>query len=571
MFRKEIPIVLLFLLIFVMSVSAFTNTSFRNASTAYLLEDDYDLWLGPYPFPDPARLPLIEGSRLYTNLSNLVDKNDTQFSANALNNYFLIGGSTTPLFNMGNLGIVIDRHNDRDPWDTGLLDRLGNVMYGFGHVVSAELVDEDNNGTYDRRTEIEETRETWYDEGTKDFILCFGRDMNGMLLGFFYKLNTTNTEEFGLAGGLPVNYTFDSTDVNLISGDRTFTESRVGTGSTISDMTDHDVGFSLWKYLSETNAVGFHFAYGMFSGTAHDLWDATEDWDGSPDDASITDTYGMAEAQDEDIPTGGNSMTGWLSYIHDWNEITHLRFDASYNTNSFEVKSDAVRDYTLSETRNAADNSSYTNNGTENTVITGDGSAQTIGLGGKVIYDLTDRVTFAFGLNVFSRTHDTTRVEDSDANYVYVYDDGDAQANDPDDYTRTTTYDSEEQIVTTDVLAGFSIPVCVEFNVIKPLAFRLGAIHTISRFEKTTNEDLLDYSAAVTHTVFGDGTETYTINPNPNLENIGSSEDYVSSNSSTYYTYGMGYSVSENLKIDLMAFSNLTNLSNWRISATMSF
>ena len=572
MYKRIIPAVLIGSLLCTISLFAFTNTSFRNASTALLLEDDYDLWLGPYPLPDPARLPLIEGSRLYTNLSNFVDKSELQFG-NFSTNYFLIGGSTTPLFNVGHLGIVIDRFNERDALDTGLRDMINNApLLGFGHTVHSYYVDEDNNGTYDRRTDIEETAEAWQDDGSKDFVFCFGRDMGGMLFGLFYEQNITNIDAYGYDGmGNPVNFTLDSTETNLISGDETFTQSIVGTGSTDDDGSENTFGLSFWKYLSETNAAGIHFGYGMFSGTWHDMWDVRDDWDGSPDDPGITDTYLMDETSDENIPVKGNTMTAWLSYIHDANEITHLRFDGYYNTRSFDVESGAARDYTIDETRNAADNSSYTNVGDELTAITGDGSAATMGLSGKVIYDLTDKVTFAFGVGLSSRTYDSTLTEDSDAQYVYTFDDGDGQMNDPDDYTATTTYDSEIQAMTTDITTTFSFPVCVEFNVFKPLDFRLGAIHTINRYEKTTNEDLLDYSAAVTHTVYGDGTEAYTIFPNPNLEDIGSSEDHIFSSSSTIYTYGMGYKVSDNLQIDLMAFYNLTNLTNWRLSATMSF
>jgi hypothetical protein len=571
MYRRILSAVVVGCLLCAASLFAFTNTSFRNASTAMLLEDDYDLWLGPYPLPDPARLTLIEGARLYTNLSNFVDMGETQFG-NYSTNYFLIGGSTAPLFNMGHLGIVIDRFNDRDAWDTGLMDMInGSLLYGYGHTVNSYFVDEDNNGTYDRRTDIEETAEAWQDDGSKDAVFCFGKDMGGMLFGLFYEMNVSNVDIYGYSGGSPVNFTFDSTETNLISGTETFTQSTIGTGSTDDDGTEHTFGISFWKYLSETRAAGLHLGYGMFSGTWHDMWDVTDDWDGSPDDPGITDTYAMDEAQDENIPVKGNSMTAWLSYIHEWNEMTHLRFDGYYNSRSFDVESDAARNYTIAETRYAADNSSYTNDGTEATDITGTGSAATMALRGKVIYDLTDKVTFAFGVGLSSRSSDSTLTENSDAQYVYTYDDGDAQPNDYDDYTTTTTYDNQIEAMNTDITTTFSIPVCVEFNVFKPLDFRLGAIHNINRYEKTTNEDLLDYSAAITHTVHGDGTESYSINPNPNLENIGSSEDHTVSSSNTVYTYGMGYKVSDNLKIDLMAFYNLTTLTNWHLSATMSF
>lgn len=570
MYKRIIPAVVIGSLLCAISLFAFTNTSFRNASTAMLLEDDYDLWLGPYPLPDPARLPLIEGARLYTNLSNFINKSEEQFGPYT-SNYFLIGGSTTPLFNLGHLGIVVDRYNDKNAWATGLMSMSGDQMFGYGHAVHSYFVDEDNNGTYDRRTDIEETAEAWEDDGSKDMVLCFGRDMNGMLLGLFYEMNVTNLDVYGYDGvGNPVNFTFDSTETNLVSGDETFTQTTVGTGSADEDMTEHTFGLSFWKYLSETNAVGLHFGYGMISGTYTDIWDVADFWDGSPV-GPITDTYDMDEESEESIPFKGNSMTAWLSYIHDWNEITHLRFDGYYNTRSFDVESDAVRNYSIDEARYAADNSTYTNSGDENTVISGEGSAATMALRGKVIYDLTDRVTFAFGAGLTSRTSDSTITEDSDAQYDVTYDDGDAQPNDPDDYTSTTTFDSEVEGMNTDITTTISFPVCLEFNVFKPLDFRLGAIHNITRYEKTLNEDLLDYSAAVTHTVYGDGTEAYVINPNPNLEDIGSSEDQITSASSTVYTYGMGYKVSDNLKIDLMMFYDLTDLRDWHLSATMSF
>ncbi|MCK4584415.1 hypothetical protein KAU13_03275, partial [candidate division WOR-3 bacterium] len=83
--------------------------------------------------------------------------------------------------------------------------------------------------------------------------------------------------------------------------------------------------------------------------------------------------------------------------------------------------------------------------------------------------------------------------------------------------------------------------------------------------------DLIDASPGLVHTERGDGTVTDVFIDNPNLEDIGSSEDITVSSSNTTYTYGLGYTVSENLQIDLMGFSDLTDLSNWRVSATLKF
>ncbi len=57
----------LLLLAVVIAALAYTPNSFRYTSTAGILWDDYDWFLA-----DPARIPLIEGYQLYTNLANFV-------------------------------------------------------------------------------------------------------------------------------------------------------------------------------------------------------------------------------------------------------------------------------------------------------------------------------------------------------------------------------------------------------------------------------------------------------------------------------------------------------------------
>jgi len=345
----------------------------------------------------------------------------------------------------------------------------------------------------------------------------------------------------------------------------------LGTGSTIDDIAYNLIGISFWKYLSETRAVGFHFGYGMLSVETNDIWDNSDNWNASPDNASITDTYSMTETYEDNTPYSGNNITGWLSFITDLSEITHFRFDTWYEKGSADMGSDAVGNYSIVENRIAADNHTEVNNGTETAVITGDGSYQTVAVKGKFVYDLTDKVNFAFGAGFGTSTFDTTIAEDGDARYVYTYDDGDNQANDPDDYIRTTTYASEIQTKTTAVSKIITFPVCVEFHVRKPLVFRLGAIHSINLTESTTNMDLISASPGLVHTVYGDGSISDVLIDNPDIQDIGSSEDNTDTYSNTNYTYGMGYTVAKNLKIDLMGFSDLTDLYNWKVSATLMF
>ncbi len=564
---------IIFLVFLVMSLGAYTNTSFRNATTAYLLEDDYDFWLGPYPLPDPARLPLLDGARLYTNLSNFINKSEEVFS-NSSTDYFLIGGSTTPLFNYANLGLVIDRFNERDPLNTYLYDMQGNAMFGYGHVVHEELYDDDYNGVYDRRIDIEETGEAWHDRGEKDFVFCLGKDFDGWLGGLFFRLNSQSIEEFPYdtmgESGFTRNYTYDYTETSLDSVYTIYTETYLGTGSIKDDFSENQFGLSFWKYLNDTRAVGVHFGYGMISGEILDVTDIAEDWNVNPGD-TITDTYSLVVASEGNVPYSGNSMTGWLSYIDDWNEITHLRFDGYYKRRSTDIDSDAHRDYSFVDATNASDGSTESNNNTETVGITGDASSQVMSIAGKVIYDLTDRVTFAFGAGFSMSSMDSSRRESSNYSEIYSYNNGDTIAG-TEDYVTTTTYSDSIQGDGSYSTNSIRFPVCVEWHVTKPVVFRLGAIHTISHSDQTLDMDLLGYTAATAITVYGDGTADTTLLDNPKIDDIQTGEDNkTSSKSSTSFTYGMGYAVSENLQIDLMGFSDLTKLYNWRVSATMKF
>jgi hypothetical protein len=67
---------------------AYVPSSFRSQSTAGLWTDDYDLLF------EPARIPLINGDRVYTALSNLVTGDEEQFGTST-DNFYLVGGSTS--------------------------------------------------------------------------------------------------------------------------------------------------------------------------------------------------------------------------------------------------------------------------------------------------------------------------------------------------------------------------------------------------------------------------------------------------------------------------------------------
>ena len=123
---------------------------------------------------------------------------------------------------------------------------------------------------------------------------------------------------------------------------------------------------------------------------------------------------------------------------------------------------------------------------------------------------------------------------------------------------------------TTGAISSFSVPVGIEFYLADPVVFRLGARHTLSINDYTTVHDMIDYDPERTRTVRGDGTVSESM-IDPGNQAAGSEESDTETSPDTDYFYGIGWQVTDNLQIDLMGFNELTDLSNWKLSATFKF
>ncbi len=72
--------------------------------------------------------------------------------------------------------------------------------------------------------------------------------------------------------------------------------------------------------------------------------------------------------------------------------------------------------------------------------------------------------------------------------------------------------------------------------------------------------------------MYGDGTRAITYTPNPlDEQETGTSQTNQGKVSYTNYTYGAGWKVTENLQLDFMGFAQLTDLTNWKLSAVFKF
>jgi hypothetical protein len=164
---------------------------------------------------------------------------------------------------------------------------------------------------------------------------------------------------------------------------------------------------------------------------------------------------------------------------------------------------------------------------------------------------------------------DSTLAKDTTVS-ITVYDDNDGISFDPDDYVRTVWASETWMTKITGTTRTIELPLGVEFNLFPQLGFRLGARHTYTMDDITTVMELIQYEPQRTRTVDGTGTVIEDmIDPGP--EPIGSDETHRVNTPHTDYFYGIGWQVTDNLQIDIMGFSELTDLSNWRISATLKF
>ena len=541
------------ILVIMLSLSAgLVTESFRYQSTAGLFEDDYDLLF------DPARIPEIGGARLWTSLANFVSGNENLFSGES-QPYILIGGVT----GLGSLypGAMYDRQAQKTALSTGLNDPYGNPMYGDGELTIVNWNNPDTLGNWTNRTVETRTRSAYQLVGSSDWYLALATQRNNLRLGFGFlhrDYRTTYTD--------PDNnftYYFDSRD--LVADTLEYQRDVVFEGDEISKNGENDFRFSAW--LDRENiSFGLNINFDMLStkNEAIILGDSAEYE--HPEDIS-TDYTLIATFDSLMQPQSGNRFGVGLKSFYNYSEYTQGRFYIDFYTQSLNYGDDAM-DY-FYKTREL----SYTafTYDTINTVTYYDGGSSRMGVnvGTKHLFTISERLKF--GIGVFFNTSsysDSTTAQDTTVS-IRVYDNGDTISG-PEDYTRTITQSETWMTMVDGSTNSFIFPVGLEFAIVKPLVFRLGAQHTLSYNNYTTTNEMIDFEPQRTLTVYGDGTTSEIIaDPGPMPEK--SVEEQNEKVPATDYYYGLGWMVTKNLQIDLMGFNELTDLSNWRLSATLRF
>lgn len=526
--------------------------SFRYQSTAFLWEDDYDLLF------DPARMPEIEGTRVYTNLSNFVTGSENLFSDGSMP-FFLIGGST--YFMNYYPGLVYDRSKMKTALYTGLDDPDNNFLYGEGEVQEITWWDNDGNGVYDERWIETEKRSAYDADDEADYFAGIATRTNGFRFGIgfmrdLYKNTFTDPEN---------NFTYEYTEEDLPTASYTFIQRASSAGDNIFDEVDNEFILSVW-YDSDYWSAGLRTGYGFFDWTDEAIIFADSVIYTDPADSLVNEYTTAAILDSLDAPQSGTRIPVYLTVFYNYSETAQGRFYLGFETESHEYDAGAISFYNKTR-ENIYPGDLTWNYDTTFTYYAGDGNTRTISAGTKHLWKINKRFNFGIGA-LFS----TQKISDSTTaremiTEVEVYDDDDGVA-DIDDYTQTVWRSETWMTKTTGTTKNFVFPVGVEFYVVNPaLALRLGATYTLGFNDYTTVRQMIEYEPERTRIEYGDGSISESMD-DPGYSG-GYSETQTETVSNTHYVFGLGWRVNKNLQIDLMGFTELFDMTDWELSATL--
>ena len=521
------------------------NNSFRFSSTGSTLEDELDMILGWYGNLDPARISTIEGKRLYTNLANFYNKSELQFHDISASTY-LIGGKTD-VFGYGHLGLLYDRYFSE--YDTTISSD------------SVELFDTDPvpNPGYDVRRTFKKYDRKALAQGKADYYLGFARDFDGLKLGLCYLRNQRDSI-WTTAGSNDIAYQ------NIITGQQTYVSSQKDTGRAGKEWSNNFLGLSVWKPLNDKMDVSLRLSAGFLNITEYYEKDSTwsEAYPGG-------DSYSTTMNWMLDQKSSGTMFGGGGAFVYKWSDIVKTRFDVQFEHQGWKPNDGAMMDYTYSDQDIIPAGSSTYIDSTYTDEISGEATANDLHF--IAMNNVKwQKVEFGIGLSVWTQGYDETEIhkyaQNRTENYQFLNDPAL-----PASYVRTRSWTEtwEEKTTGSDLLLMF--PVGVEFNLTKSILFRLGARHYMGYSTYTTNNVLTEGSDLITiNTRYGDGTTSVGYAPNPLMrETIGESDEIVGNRSETHFTYGAGWKVTENLHLDFMGFAQLTDLTNWQLSAVFKF
>lgn len=534
----------------------FAPESFRHQSTAGIWEDDYDLIF------DPGRLPLIDGQRIYTNLSNLVNSNETQFGP-ASANFFLVGGSSHPK-SCSPAGIY-DHTGYKQPLFTGLFGPGSlDSLYGSARSTYVEWRNLDSTGTYDVKHVEVAARNAWQCGSGNDLYLGVGMAprKGNVRLGLAFAWNDSSVRDVSPA----LEFSDHDYDSSLVAGQYTWLFDDTAHGSALTRFDREQVLLSGWFGLKGGSQLGILLQPALETrseGANSSSWQRTDLSPATP----LIDFDTSVGADNSTQPWQGINVPLTVQLFRPYRNNSELRLSLSghYSSENLGTGAGDWSHQTSYATLNPGFEASY-----DTSALAQEGMNRSFGanLGLLDLHSIGEKLSLGWGVQLSGSMDDDTLLGAQSLSSVARYDNGDSVENRYDSVVTVT--ESETWLTrTTGSHALLTIPVGLEFRPVPSIALRLGARHTLSWDDVTTTKQLLAYAPQKTRIDYGDG--TFREVQSQAQFTPSSSETVTPFASQTVFTYGAGFRPTENLQIDLMGFANLTNLAGWRLSATFRF
>ncbi|MGE3062151.1 MAG: hypothetical protein AB7T10_00745 [bacterium] len=517
--------------------------SFRSLSTAGLIDDNIEAILAV------TEMTYVDGFNVFTNLSNFNYLSEDIFDGYSDN--YLVGfkGSMMDMLHLGFLSVS-------NGYSEGYADTT----------IATEYIDNNNDEQYDELvSETNNYSDLEADNWSTNYLaFTFGKP-EGLKAGFSYTNNRGA-------------YTYDEIyndeimDSNIISGDlmRLYNEWYDYTYENLYTDNYYTLNGAFSAGAMEfALSIGLDFFKEVYFG--YDVESIYENL--SPSDPSIVNFWSEDFNDSSDYITNGFGWNiGLKGYYRTTNQDS-VEFGGYFsNTNYGRTNVTEYYIYNYNEVLpGVVDEERYSfsyRDSYGDSVSMYSETYLSWGMGGKFVKKL-EKAHFAMGA-FFGQSKDSyIDTVIYDYRYDESYDDGNG-VDDAGDYVYLETGSYSGEYVYNSLSTYLQMPVGIEYNFWGPLTGRLGANTQLSWRNSYNSSKYFAFDPGTYTVTYGDGSVYEYLNDWDTYR-----EDYSYGYSSfyreTYFEYGIGWEISKNVKIDLMGFSDLTDLTDWSISANVKF
>lgn len=563
--KKLFVVLSIFLFVSSIFAQALNLESFRHQAT-YIIRDDLDNAI------DGTDLLGVDGGRLFTNLSNLSSGTEELMGYDS-DNTFVIGCITPELFGY-RTAFLWGTYRDVDPDWLGLdLDGNGSDdFWGYGFLTGewTRRWDANNDGSLDFEDYrfLQEAGEEG--ELESDILLNIAKDMGDNGFAFTYQRtayegtydasDSTYEQRRDLSTGTLQSYWREAGHMDSVYTRPSNNFNVAYTTPFMDWRLRGDVYFNMSNV--EDNGTKTHHYFKNFAPFT-DTTTYTELENGkyeSTDKYSVNEMGVGVRLENEDSEllwkVGGHFGMAFGGGDYVLGGYEYLRYDTT-GTDNIVVYSEE-----------------YNGQVTAPVSVSG----MDMGVSGRMKWQLADNVCFGLG-GVFN-SYRFTREYDLDSSYIYreVYDDGDVDPNDPDDYVLTESGGISAIRTYETVINSFAVPAGIEVNIgkNKDWFIRFGALAVKEIINDKEIFDVGEVQREISTIIYGDGDTTITYS---DVEYQSTKENDYYEYSSVSFAYGLGWKPAENLSIDLIGMFDASGTellsTDWfqslKLSATVFF